>query len=220
MTNDDFRTHRAPMPAPHMTGPTTQPFAAPTEEPCLSCAIDDQHDASRSNCPKRTRSQTAILAGNTPLCPDYRTAARSGFAASAASAPPPKASFRSSPPPRSAPLGSTIPLGCYASPQPKLASSKPRVGPLAPVAPPILQITAPDNNASAAAEPFLKTFTLGVHKLTTSFYSPRGNGGVKHVYSTMANILAMVCNEHQHNWDSHLSFWCTQTYDKRLLPDW
>ena len=117
------------------------------------------------------------------------------------------------------PLGSTIPLGRYASPNPKLASSKPRVGPLAPVAPPTLQITAPDNDASAAAEPFLKTFTLGVHKLTTRFYSPRGNGGVEHVYNTMANILAMVCNEHQHNWDSHLSFWCTQTYDKRLLPD-
>ena len=124
-TTDDFRTHRAPMPAPHMTGPTTRPFAVPTKQPCLSYAIDDQHDASRTNCAKRTQSQTAILAGNTPLRRDYRTAARSGFAASAAPTPPPKASFRSSPPPRSARLGSTILLGCYASPRPKPAASNP-----------------------------------------------------------------------------------------------
>ena len=154
MTNDDFRTHRASMPAPHMTGPTTHPFTTPTEEPCLSYAIDDQHDASQSNCAKRTRSQTAILAGNTPLRPDYRMAARSAFAASSAPAPLSKASFRSSPPPFSARLGSTSPLGRYASPHPELTSSRPRVGPLAPVAPSVLQITAPDNDATAAAEPF------------------------------------------------------------------
>ena len=220
MTDDDFRTHRAPMPAPHMTGPIIHPFAAPTQEPCLSYIFDDEYDASRSNCGKRTRSQTAILAGNTPLRPDYRTAARSGFAASAAPAPPPKASFRSSPPPRSARAGSTIPLGRYVSPHSNLASSKPRAGPLAPVAPPVLQITAPDNDASTAADPLLKTFLLGVHKLTTSSYSPRGNDGVERVYNTMTKVLAMFCNEHQHIWDEHLSFRCTQTYDKRLLPDW
>ena len=141
------------MPAPHMTGPTTRPFAAPTEEPWLSYASDDQHDAPRFNCAKRTRSQTAILVSNTPLRPDNRTAACSGFAVSAAPAPPPKASFRSSLPPHSAHLGSTIPLGPYASPRPKPVSSNPRVGPLAPVAPPVLPITAPDNDASAAAEP-------------------------------------------------------------------
>ena len=150
LTNDDFRTHRAPMPAPHMTGPTTRPFTAPTAEQCLSYAIDDQHDASWSSCAQRTRSQTAILAGNTPSCPDYRTAARSGFAASAASAPPPKASFRSSPPPRSARLGSTIPLGCYASPRQKAGLPQPPFGPLAPVAPPVLQIGDPDDDLSAA----------------------------------------------------------------------
>ncbi|CAM9623373.1 unnamed protein product [Ascophyllum nodosum] len=110
-----------------MTGPTTSSFAAPTEEPCLSYATDDQHDVSRSKCAKRTRKRTAILAGNTPLRPDYRTAAHSGFAASAAPAPPPKASFRSSPPPRSARLGSTIPLGRYASPRPMPASSNPQL---------------------------------------------------------------------------------------------
>ena len=32
---------------------------------------------------------------------------------------------------------------------------------------------------------------LGVHKLTTSAYSPSGNGGVECVYHTMAKILAI-----------------------------
>ena len=92
LTNDDFRTQRAPMPAPHMTRPTTRPFAAPTEEPCLSYATNDQHGTSGSNWAKRTQSQTTILAGNMPLRPNYRTPARSRFTASTASAPPPKAS--------------------------------------------------------------------------------------------------------------------------------
>ena len=109
LTNDDFRTHRALMQAPHMIGPTTRPFAAPTEEPCLPYANDDQHYASRSNCAECMQSQTTILVGNTPLRPDYRPAARSGFVASAAPAPPTEDSFRSSPPPRSARLDSTIP---------------------------------------------------------------------------------------------------------------
>ena len=39
-------------------------------------------------------------------------------------------------------------------------------------------------------------FPLGVHKLTTSAYSPSGNGGVERVYNTMGKILAIVCNEH------------------------
>ena len=50
--------------------------------------------------------------GNAPSRPDYRTVAHSGFAASAASAPPP---LRTSPPPRSARLGSTISTGRLAS---------------------------------------------------------------------------------------------------------
>ena len=218
--NDDVRTQCAPMPAPHMIGPTTRPFAAPTEETWLSYAFDHQHDPSRSNCAKRTRSQTAILAGNTLLRPNYRTAARGGFAASTAPAPPPKASFRSSSPPRSARLGATISLGRYASSRPKPASSNPRVGPLAPVAPPVLQITAPNSDASAAAEPLLNTFPLGVHKLSTSSYFPRGNGGAERAYNTMAKVLATVCNKHQHNWDAHLFPRCTQTHDKRLLSEW
>ena len=116
LTKDDFRTHSATMPPRLMTGPTISPFATSTDQPCLSYAIDDQHEASRSNCARHTRSRTAILAGNTPLRPDYRMAARSGFAASAAPAPSRKASLRWSQPPRSARLGSTIPLGRLTSP--------------------------------------------------------------------------------------------------------
>ena len=41
------------------------------------------------------------------------------------------------------------------------------------------------------------TFPLGVHKLTTSAYSPSGNDGTERVYHTMAKILAMDCNENQ-----------------------
>ena len=45
---------------------------------------------------------------------------------------------------------------------------------------------------------------LGVHKLTTSAYRPNGNGGVERVNHTMAQMLDMVCNEHQNDWDVHL----------------
>ena len=45
---------------------------------------------------------------------------------------------------------------------------------------------------------------LGIHKLKTSVYYPSGNGGVERVNHTMAQILAMVCNEHQNDWDVHL----------------
>ena len=47
-------------------------------------------------------------------------------------------------------------------------------------------------------------FPLGVQKLTTSAYSSSGNGGVKRAYNTMVKIQAMVCNEHQRDWDAHL----------------
>ena len=117
LTKDDFRTHRAPMSLMHMTGPMANSIAAPTEESYLSYVIYDQHEASRSNCVRRTQSRTAILAGKIPLRSNNRAAVRSGFAASAAPAPPPKASFRSSPPSRPARLGSTIPLGRPASPR-------------------------------------------------------------------------------------------------------
>ena len=151
------------MPAPHMTGPTIRPFAAPTE---------------KHVCP--TQSMISI----TPLGPtvlNAREAKRRSWQATrryariiarprAVGSPRPplqrllrKASFRSSPPPRPARLGSTIPLGRYASPRLKPASSSPRVGPLAPVAPPVLQITAADNDASAAAEPILNTLLSYSH---------------------------------------------------------
>ena len=45
---------------------------------------------------------------------------------------------------------------------------------------------------------------LGIHKLSTSAYHPSGNGGVERVNHTMAQMLAMVCNEHQNDWDVHL----------------
>ena len=133
------------------------------------------------------------------------------------------------------------PTGSLCLAPPKARFLQPPVGPLAPVAPPVLQITAPDNDASAAAEPLLNTLLsysqydreqaaprrrqsfyepIGVHKLTTSAYSPCGNGGVDRVYHTMATIPAMICNERQNNWDAHLFPRCTRTHDKRLLPEW
>ena len=45
---------------------------------------------------------------------------------------------------------------------------------------------------------------LGIHKLTTSAYYPSGNGGVERANHTMAQMLAMVCNEHQNDWGVHL----------------
>ena len=45
---------------------------------------------------------------------------------------------------------------------------------------------------------------LGIHKLTTSAYHPTGNGGVERVNHTMAQMQAMVCNEHQNDRDAHL----------------
>ena len=127
LTKDDFRTPCAPMPLRRMTGPTTSPFATCTDEPCLSYAINERHEAPRSNCARHTRSRTATLAGNTSLRPDYRIAARSGFAASATPAPPPKASLRSSPPPRSARLDSTISLGRLTLPDPTPGSNAPQL---------------------------------------------------------------------------------------------
>ena len=37
-----------------------------------------------------------------------------------------------------------------------------------------------------------------------SAYHSSGNGGVERVNHTMAQVLAMVCNEHQNDWDVHL----------------
>ena len=45
---------------------------------------------------------------------------------------------------------------------------------------------------------------LGVRKLATSSYHPNCNGGVERVNHTMAQVLAMVVNEQQDDWDLHL----------------
>ena len=41
----------------------------------------------------------------------------------------------------------------------------------------------------------------GVRKIATSSYRPNGNGGVERVNRTMAQMLAMLLNELQNNWD-------------------
>ena len=45
---------------------------------------------------------------------------------------------------------------------------------------------------------------MSIHKLTTSAYHSSWNGGVERVSHTMTQMLAMVCNEHQNDWDAHL----------------
>ena len=130
---------------------TTSPFATSTDGPCLSYAIHDQHEIPRSDGARHTRSRAATLAGNTPLRPDYRRAARSGFAASAAPAPRPKTSFRSSPPPRSVRLGSTIPLGRLTSPHPPPGPNSQMGNPTTTTSP-IEQHPTPGNDILAAAD--------------------------------------------------------------------
>ena len=144
LTKDDFRTHRAPMPPTHMTARSRRLYATTLKAPFTTYAISTHDDAPRSI--RRTRSQTAILDGNAPSRPDYRTATHSGFAASAASAPPP---LRTSPPPQSAHLGSSTSTGRLASTNstptpPDLQSDSPP--PTTPLHP-----TAPDPDVQAAA---------------------------------------------------------------------
>ena len=115
LTPDDFRTHRAPMPPTHMTARPRHSSATLPQTPFATYAIS-ANDTPRPT--RRTRSQTTTLDGNAPSRPDYRTAAHSGFAAPAASAPPP---LRTSPPPRSACLGSTTSTGHPASTSSTLA---------------------------------------------------------------------------------------------------
>ena len=43
-----------------------------------------------------------------------------------------------------------------------------------------------------------------MRKLATSSYHPNGNGGVERVNHTMAQMLAMVVNEQQDDWDLRL----------------
>ena len=41
-------------------------------------------------------------------------------------------------------------------------------------------------------------------RIASRAYHPKGNGGVEHVNDTMAQMLAMTCNERQDGWDIHL----------------
>ena len=144
LTIDDSRTHRAPMLPTHMTARPRRSYATPPKAPFTTYAISAHDDARRST--RRTRSQIAILDGNAPLRPDYRTAAHSGFAASAASAPSP---LRTSPPPRSARLGSVTSAGRLASTSSTLTPPDLQSDSLLPTAP--LHSTAPDPDVQAAA---------------------------------------------------------------------
>ena len=144
LTSDDFRTHRAPMSSPSATLRPRRPRATLPQASYTTYAINPRDDAPRPT--RRTRSQTAILDGNTPSRPDYRTAAHSRFAASAAAAPAP---LRTSPPPRSARLGSTTSPGRRAP-----ISSTPPPADLQSAPPPLsapMHSTAPDPDVQAAA---------------------------------------------------------------------
>ena len=144
LTIDDLRTHRAPMLPTHTTARPRRPYTTLPKAPFPTYAIRALDDAPRPT--RRKRTQTAILDGNAPSRPDYRTAARSGFAASATSAPPP---LPTSPPSRSARLGSTTstsrPALTSSTPTPPnpQSDSPPRMAPLHP--------TVPDLDVQAAA---------------------------------------------------------------------
>ena len=133
LSHADFRAHHAPLPPPHMVGSIDRPHMISAGNPHPPNAIRTLENNGRPLSTRRTRSQSAILAGTTPLCPDYRLAARSGFTASVASAPPP---LRTSPPSSSARLGSTT--------SDRTASNN---------APPTPMATTPDSPPRAAPVP-------------------------------------------------------------------
>ena len=143
-TQDDFRTHRAPLPSQSMTARSRRSCAPSPQAPPTPYAISARDDIPRLS--RRTRSRTAISAGHTPSRPNYRKAAHSGFAAPAASAPPPS---RTSPPPRPDRLGYTkITNGRVPT------RSPPPSADLRSVPPPLttsLQSTAPNPDIQAAA---------------------------------------------------------------------
>ena len=144
LTSDNFRTHRAPIPSPSATIRPRRPRVTFPQASYTTYAINARDDAPRPT--RRTRSQTAILDGNTPSRSNYCTAAHSEFAASAAAASPP---LRTSPPSRSARLGSTTSPGRRAP-----ISSIPPPADLQSVPPPLsapLHPTAPDLDVQAAA---------------------------------------------------------------------
>ena len=144
LTSDGLRTHRAPMPPTHMTARPSRSSATLPHTPSATYAISASHAAPRPT--RRTRSQTATLDGNAPSRPDYRNVAQSGFAASAASAPP---TLRTSPPPRSARLGSMTSPGRPTSTSSTLAPPDLQSDPTPPTAP--LHPAVPDLDVQAAA---------------------------------------------------------------------
>ena len=144
LTPDDFRTHCGPMPPTHTTARHRRSSATLPPTPLATYAISAPSNAPRPT--QRTRSQTTTFDDNAPSRPDYRTAARSGFAASAASAPPP---LRTSPPPRSARLGSTTSAGYPTLTSSTLALPDFQSDPSPPTAP--LHPTIPDPDVQAAA---------------------------------------------------------------------
>ena len=148
------------MPLNRVTGPTTSSFVITTDKPWLSYEISDHHVASRSNSVRHTRCRTATLTGNTPLRPDYRMAARRGFALSTAPSPPPKATLCSSPPPRSTRLGPTISLRRLTPPRMATALN-PRMDHSPAVAPSAQQGATPDD----------KTSTVAKHQLSNTLLS-------------------------------------------------
>ena len=70
LTQDDFRTHRAPLPPQSMTARSRRSCAPSPQAPSTTYAISARDDTPRSS--RRTQSQTAIFAGHTPSRPDYR----------------------------------------------------------------------------------------------------------------------------------------------------
>ena len=144
LRQDDFRTHRAPMPPTHMTARPRRSSATLPQTPFATYAISALNDAPRPT--RRTRSQTATLDGNAQSRPDYCTVAHSGFAASAAFAPLP---LRTSPPPRSARLGSTTSTGHPTLTSSTLAPPDFQSDPPPPITP--LHPTVPDPDVQAAA---------------------------------------------------------------------
>ncbi|CAB1119842.1 unnamed protein product [Ectocarpus sp. CCAP 1310/34] len=60
---------------------------------------------------------------------------------------------------------------------------------------------------------------LAIRKVATSSYHPKGNTGVERVNHTMAQMLAMVVNERQDDWDIHLPLtYLEKVYQNKMDP--
>ena len=190
LTQDDFRTHRAPLPSLPMTARSRRSCAPPPQAPSTTYAISARNDAPRPS--RRTRSQTAISAGHTPSRPDYRKASHSGFAAPAASAPPPS---RTSPPPRPDRLGYTKITNGRAPTRSSPPSADLRSAP-----PPLtasLHPTAPDPDIQAAAAHLSNTLLNYSHHdwEQTQGADPLCNATRRHIQlGCPKHSLASLCN--------------------------